>query len=328
MLPDVDLPRPIPLSLEGEGGAPSPSRVGERGPGGEVLLLLLLLVAGCEAAGSSHVVDLDLPDADADAVAEFDADTGPAPELLFAVSVTESVGAKGGPDSAYAGAGRSWEWEPSFVAATSGDCALVKPVEPPFCDPPCDLGTVCVADDTCGPPHQALGAGDIVLTGLKVGCTLVPETQYHYYSPKFAPEPQDGDVFDEGDLLTATAPGDDVPAFSVTTRGVARVVTPLACPPVLEAGAGLDVSWTPGAQAGDRVAFVLQSGNHGGQFSRVLCEIADTGSLHVDAALLDAYLTEWRPVESWSLARWHEDHVDHSDVRVTFTASSLTGCRW
>lgn len=88
------------------------------------------------------------------------------------------------------------------------------------------------------------------------------------------------------------------------------------------------MTWTPGSQAGDRVAFVLQSGNHGGQFARVLCESADTGSLHVDAALLDAWLGEWRPVESWSLARWHEDHVDLAGVRVTFTAASQAGCRW
>lgn len=184
----------------------------------------LLLLVACGAEGRSFdVLAADGGDGGEaiDATDAVDADAEPAPEVEFAVSVTEWVGSKGNPDSAYASASRSWEWDPSFVAATSGDCALVKPVEPPFCDPPCDPGTVCVADDTCGAPHQALGAGDIALAGLKVGCTLHPETQYHYYAPLFDPEPADGDVFDEGDVLTATAPGDDVPA-SPSRRGAWR----------------------------------------------------------------------------------------------------------
>lgn len=305
-----------------------------------VLALAFLLVACASDDASTDAGALDVQDALADVsladvplaeaatevASEPDAD--PEPDRVFAVSVTEWVGSTGDPDSAYAGAGRSWEWEPSYVVATSGDCAFVQPVDPPFCDPPCDLGTICGADDTCGPPVEALGAGDIVVTGLKVGCTLHPETQYHYYGPLFDPEPPDGDVFDEGDLLTATAPGDDVPPFTVATRGVREVDPTLACPPDLAAGQGLDVTWTPGVQAGDRVAFVLQSGNHGTQFARILCETSDTGSLHVDAALLDAWLTEWVPIYAWRFTRWHEEWVDLPGVRVTFTASSLTGCMW
>jgi hypothetical protein len=272
--------------------------------------------------------DLRVDDAIGDATGE--ADGAPSPEFTFTVSVTEWVGTKGNPDSAYAGAGRAWSGEemPSVVAAAAGDCVFVRPTELPLCDPPCGPGTICVANDTCGPPWKALGAGDIVITGLKSACTLVPETQYHYYQPRFEPEPAGGDVFDEGDLLTATAPGDDVPPFTVTTRGVARVETTLACPPASEPGQGLDVAWTPGAQPGDRVSFAIMSGNHGTQFSRVLCQTADSGSLHVDAKLFESYLADWHPMNSWHLTRWHEEGVDVPGVRVTFAASSHAGCMW
>lgn len=315
------------------------------------LTCVLALAGACDAAGGAEVdaaapdavapldvtTDLGAPDASAPDAAPDDADVGedsggdvPAEPLVFTVSVTEWVGTGGGSDSAYATAGRAWVAEemPSAVVATAGDCVFVEPTDPPLCDPPCGAGTVCVADDTCGPSWQALGAGDIVISGLKTACTLVPETQYHYYAPVFDPEPADGDLFDEGDLLTATAPGDDVPAFTVFTHGVARVETSLACPPVYEVGAGLDVTWIPGAQAGDRVAFVIMSGNHGTQFSRVLCETADTGSLHVDATLFESYVADWHPLNSWRLTRSREEGTVLDGVHVTFSASSTAGCMW
>lgn len=294
-----------------------------------VVALAWLLACGAEGGRGPDAGPDGFDVASEAAPADVASEAEPDGKTVFTVSVTEWTGSKGNPDSAFAGAGRGWQdEEPSSVAATAGDCALVLPVDPPFCDPPCELGSVCVADDTCGAPNPPLGAGDIVLTGLKVACTLHPETQYHYYSALFDPEPADGDLFVEGARLVATAPGDSVPPFTVETRGVARLEHGLACPPALPEGAGLDVTWTPGAQAGARISFVLQSGNHGAQFARIVCDTADTGSLHVDAALVDAWLAEWLPFYSWRLARWHEEWIDVPDVRVTFSAASTAGCMW
>jgi hypothetical protein len=78
------------------------------------------------------------------------------------------------------------------------------------------------------------------------------------------------------------------------------------------------------------LTFLLQSGNHGTQFSRIVCDTADDGELEVGAALVDAYLADWHPLDSWHLMRWHEEATDlpGGEVRVAFTSSSSAGCMW
>lgn len=99
----------------------------------------------------------------------------------------------------------------------------------------------------------------------------------------------------------------------------------LPLPGHLTPGADLEVSWT--AVCGDdRVIFALQSGNHGLQFSRLTCAIADTGHLRVGTALIDAFLADFYPVQLWILQRKHEGANNAGPVDERLRAVSRVAC--
>ncbi|TNF37351.1 MAG: hypothetical protein EP329_03405 [Deltaproteobacteria bacterium] len=294
------------------------------------IALLALAGARCASDGGGVDRDADTLDQDSGPPPDGSADTvGELPEPSFQVSLWESESAAGGSRTAFATAGRRYpDDEPGAGDLVSGPCRLLFPAPYPFCDPACGPGTICVADDVCEAPDPPIGAGDIRVTGLKSALTLHPETQWQYYGATFDPEPSGGELFDEGTPITATAVGDSVAAFTVTAQGVGNLATDLACPLTFSEVAALEVRWTPSNQAGDRLRFTLQSGNHGSQFVRIVCDSADTGVLTVDAALMTAYLTEQRPVESWRLERFREGLAPAGDAAVALFVGSDVGCSW
>ncbi len=249
------------------------------------------------------------------------------PEQRFVVNVWEACSALGG-CNAYAGAGRSMAWHEAESSLEVGPCAFIPAWLPVNCEPPCEPGTVCNWETgECAEPNPPVSAGHIEITGLKSGCTLVPATQYHYYAPRFSPDEEVEELFDEGDPITATAAGDDVPPFSLSVVGLAAMETPLACPPSLTDGEALVVTWTPASVPG-KVSFSLQSANHATQFSRVVCETEDTGELIVDATLLSAFLADWHPVWSWNLARSDESWETVDDWGIGLSVHTSVGCSW
>jgi len=298
-------------------------------------VLALLAWAGCDADGGPSKdagVDGDGDGDIVDAGADDDISDG-GDGLLFEIELVESTGAGGGASTS------AWAWVANpevgdgawIPTLSAGDCVYNTPEEPGFCDPACDSGQVCRADDTCGPPITRVSSGTITVTGLTVGLTLNPVDPYLYYDASWSPEPADGgppadgDLFAGGDPITATAAGDTVPAFVVSTTGVDAMETDLPCPATLAPGTDLEVTWTAAGGA-DRVIFSLQSGNHGLQFSSVTCEVADTGFLRVDAALIDAFLADFHPVQLWVLRREHEDAVAAGPADVRLRAVSLVAC--
>jgi len=281
----------------------------------------LLVVAACGDDGSTAA---DASSTGADAVT-----TDAAEEIafVFTIELTEarSPGADGG--AAYASVYNPW-WADGawFEAARVGDCVFNE-AQLANCDPPCELPDVCHADSTCSPPIVRRSAGVIVVDGLGSALTLLPQEPYDYYTPEFDPEPTDGDIFAAGDAITATAAGDSVAAFTVTTAGVEELATHLPCELPLDADASLLLTWTPAA-GGDPIRFVLQSGNHGMQFSSVVCETDDTGSLTIDSSLIAAYLADFHPVHRWTLTRSRLGTTIVGDVRVEMHARSNVGCQW
>ena len=314
------------------------------------LLLLVVGMSGCATeggavdAGSSHDTTLhDVapvePDADGGAVADTttptdtaqSADAGgldpnaPTLEIVVAESTSPTLGA----GSAYATASNPPFTEPvSPDRIVVGDCAYVPETLPVPCEPECVAPEHCGLDGACHPQVQKLDAGTITIEGLKVGVTLEPLTQYLYYTATYTPgEPADGDLFEPGATITASSQGGaNVGPFQVSTTGVATLVTPLPCELAPKAGEDLVVTWEP-AQ-GSPVRFEMRSGNHGDQFSRIVCEAPDTGSLTVDGALLAKYLADWRPFESWRLTRSATGQANAAGVRVVLTAMSAVGCSY
>jgi hypothetical protein len=166
------------------------------------------------------------------------------------------------------------------------------------------------------------------VTGLKVGLKLTVHPQYHYYEAAFSSEPTDGDIFDAGAVLAATAGGGpDFPAFTVKGLGTPALETDFPCVPELVKDQHLVVHWAP-ADPAAKVFFGLLSGNHGEQFSSLACETDDSGELVVDAALVTAYLLDWHPLHRWSLTRQTAGSTAIPQGLVVLHAASTVGCNF
>lgn len=291
-------------------------------------LCLIVLISACSADSAGPDVTSEVrAEVTAEVTAETleadaDIDIAPPGPVEFVVDLIESRNVDGASPYGFAIAGRRFE-ESTANGTTIGDCTFYPAAMPPFCDPQCAIGTICVADGECGAPLTPLSAGDITVTGLTAGLSLHPATQYSYYAPTFTPaEPADGDLFHADAHIVATATGGNVPPFEIAVHGVEDLSTSLVCPPPLQRGAALEVRWTAGSA--HAVHLDLESGNHGGQFARIACDTADDGALDVDAALIDAYLDSPRPVDLWRLVR----HNATTSGTVRLTAASQVSCRW
>ena len=292
-------------------------------------LWLTAALAGisCDDAARHEPTDDGGVDGDVGDVGEDVADAGDGGDrLLFEIELAEARGANAPEQTAFAWVsnrtGIDGAWVPTL---TVGDCVYNTPLPEGFCDPACVSPEMCRYDGTCGLPPVSVSAGDIVVTGARVGLTLRPVEPYLYYETVWATEPADGDLFAGADLLTATAAGGAVPAFTVSTRGVDALVTDLPCPLDLTPGADLEVTWTAGG-GDDRVIFSLQSGNHGIQFSSVVCATADDGHVLVDGSLIDAFLADFHPVQLWILRREREGAAVAGPVDVRLRAVSRVAC--
>ena len=276
-----------------------------------------------------------LPDSapnDTDPLRDADASDAGGQDLReFWVTIWESCPvAVPGQCSAYASASG---WSDYLVplpkpTLTVGQCAFIRPEPPAFCDPACGPGTVCNLNTlTCVAPRPPISAGVIEITGLKSACTVTPETQYYYYTPTFDPEPVNGDIYDPGATITATAPGAEVPAFEISGVGVQALDSSLACPPELAKGQDLLVSWTPADEG--TVSLFIGSGNHGDQFSHIVCTAdKDPGQFVVDGSLVTELLNDGAPIWAWRLNRESLTNKVAGDYKVVLSISSGQGCSW
>lgn len=253
-------------------------------------------------------------------------DAGPDARLLI-VTVMES-GTPGSDGYAFA-----WVENPPFHVPVGpptlvrGDCAYHPQPVPVPCEPECQAPTFCGFDGTCQIHEERFDAGPITIAGLKSAVTLVASGPYHYYSAKLDPEPTGGELFDAGSAITATGQGTaQFPPFTAAGAGVADLETPLPCALDPQPGEDLLITWTPGDAPSIR--FQMQSGNHGEQFSRVVCETPDTGTLIVDGELLTLYLADWHPLESWRLSRTASHETTMPGARVRVVTGSDLGCNY
>jgi hypothetical protein len=106
------------------------------------------------------------------------------------------------------------------------------------------------------------------------------------YKATLLPDPND--LFDAGDVITASTSGGALPPMTFTARGVAPLTLPSSVVSVA-AGHSSTVRWTP-ADPTSRVQVILAVGSHdpnplGGA---IVCDLPDgDGQVEVDGALLD-----------------------------------------
>jgi hypothetical protein len=196
--------------------------------------------------------------------------------------------------------------------ATVGNCTLYDPglmTEKCMTDCLClDKGIECYnADETerwCGDDEmcvesdldfhgicQALPAhysvGTLSLQGLKQPLALTPDEFDRYMAPQLT---NPDDLFDKGDVITATTSGGDLPPMTFTAKGVAPldlITTDIERPK--GAGKAVLVKWKT-ADPDARVQVAIQAGSHDPNplAATILCDVPDSdGQVSIDGSLFD-----------------------------------------
>jgi hypothetical protein len=193
-------------------------------------------------------------------------------------------------------------WKMFEVTLEAGDCVYFTEIED--CPTPCGADHWCTPADVCEPVPVYRHAGVLTLEGLSVPVSLSPEADGRYGMTYLPP-----DVFQQGDTITLNAAGGETPAFTLSTTGVEDVEPAFPCDLGLQDGQDLVITWTPSSGPGF-IRFEMFTHRHSGHGPMVLCEVEDTGSLTVPAVIIDQYLLDQTPEDSYALSRVNQETVE------------------
>jgi hypothetical protein len=210
----------------------------------------------------------------------------------------------------------------------AGACRLLT-FKPAFCSTPCS--GVCVDTDVCRPFPERVSAGTLVLSGLKVPLTLMPDNYNAYYARSRLP----ADLFSAGAELKVSASGAAFAAFTAATAGVEPLRTDAIVRDeiTLRDDADYTFTWTPGSDPQARVRLVLNGNNrgHGQPYEAILeCDAPDmTGRLTIARALIAAFpqtfrweICAGRDCPPSQVRRYRRGMVQAPSGRVAFDAVS------
>lgn len=178
------------------------------------------------------------------------------------------------------------------TSQTVGDCTLTIP-RVPFCATPCGSAAVCVEDDTCAPYAASQPVGTITATGFSLAggsASFTMDPVQNGYQPGAGVQLA-YPAFTEGEKIELVASGSAfTPAFTVGTRGVAKLALTTPTPIALAEGTPLDLAWTPPTAPGSVIDVKLDISHHGGTKGKIDCHTDDTGTLQIAASLIDQLL--------------------------------------
>ena len=172
------------------------------------------------------------------------------------------------------------------VTKEEGGCRLETP-SVPFCDPGCGAD-VCGADNKCRPYPMGHSVGAVTLQGVKLmagGSEIALKEIAKAYQPPagtmIAYPP-----FSSSDDVSVHAAGGDYAPFDLTAKGV----DPLAFTSTdfeLDTGKPLVLKWAGAEDPKSSQMYVkLDISHHGGAKGLIECDVDDTGSLTISAALI------------------------------------------
>ena len=178
----------------------------------------------------------------------------------------------------------------SKQTAADGACQLLVPVSP-FCATPCGSGA-CVADGVCQAYPMVQNLGDASVDGINCGGATtgvaLKNTSGNYQLPSGVSCMYPG--LAEGDTVRLTTTGADLPAFNVTTVGIAPLALTNASLP-LAAGQALTLTWKAASNPkASRIHVKLDISHHGGSRGAVTCDSDDTGSVTISGDLMTKLL--------------------------------------
>lgn len=161
--------------------------------------------------------------------------------------------------------------------AAEGECRLLT-VENPFCDPPCGGGEVCTNEAQCAAFPPRIEVGTVTITGLEVPVSMEPQADQRYFETEL-PHP----VITPGIPIELTADGLNLSGHGFSA--LADISPVLAIAPKTD----LDVTWE--AEGGEaHVRLEINIDQHGISPATLYCDVPDTGSYTVPAALIDALM--------------------------------------
>ncbi len=176
-------------------------------------------------------------------------------------------------------------WTPKGAAA--GSCRLM--VGPMLvCTTPCTNPMICAGQNQCIASPTLQSAGVVTVTGVGTSPITMNPMQNYYSSSLVNPYPP----FASGAAVRVQAAGATIPAFTIDSAGIE---------PLAFAGTGLTMmngqafafTWTaPAATGASRIYVKAEVGHHGGTAAHVECDLPDTGSGEIPAALVSALMAE------------------------------------
>jgi len=309
-----------------------------------LLLLLGALLAGCtgsldddagddDVAGDDDTGDDDAADDDAadDDAADDDTAAADAPlptELAGWIRITESMweGQTSG-STVYAEFWAETLPTSEVVVDESGDCKLIvgDRTESWLCEPPCDVGEVCI-DDECVPYPEIAPSGTVTVAGTAQELTLDPDDTGRYPLLWDLPD----DLFGAGDAISVTSSGGATSALDLQALGVSPLVADNS-EWDFEPGEDYRLTWEPDPASPGRIQVLLQTGWHGSvNLTTILCETEDDGELTVPASLTAEFqIPSCGECEMSYLSRFTRDWVDFGGGPIElFAASRVTFVPW
>jgi hypothetical protein len=172
------------------------------------------------------------------------------------------------------------EYPPPFpltLDTTDGDCELWVPTNA-SCTPTC-TGGVCTAANTCSKYPKEASAGGVTVDGTEGGpFTVMPiTTRFVYQATSALPSPP----CEEGAAVTVSGTG-----FSASVKCIKPLVLTSTIPIPVMSGSPVALAWEPATEASARINIKLDIAHHGGRKGEIQCDVADTGSFSIPAALV------------------------------------------
>ncbi len=208
------------------------------------------------------------------------------------------------------------------VVAAEGDCQVLDGArtEPWLCDPPCDVGFICI-DEVCEPYPELAPTGTLTIEGLVEPVAIEPDETGRYAAIYDLP----ADSFDPGEPIRVTSSGGATAALDLTAEGVADFQMS-EWSHVLVPGEDYELLWEPatGDDAGGTVRVQLDTGWHGSaSLTTILCETDDDGELVIPGSLTELFvIPSCGECEFSTIGRLTRDWIDTGDGFIELRVAS------
>ena len=177
-------------------------------------------------------------------------------------------------------------WQAKGAAA--GGCKLMVGPMLVCTTSPCTSPQICAGQNQCVDEPRLQNLGTVTVSGVGPAPITIDPLGNNYSKSLTDPYPP----FSSGAAVQLTAAGAAIPAFTLESGGIEPLVFS-GSGLVMNNGQALAVTWTPPAAAGvSRIFMKAEIGHHGGVAAAIECDLPDTGSGEIPAALVTALIAE------------------------------------